>query len=40
MSPRHYLALGSLKNFAREFTAYSGEYVIIGGAACHLWFAE
>ena len=40
MSPKNYLALQSLQNFAREFSAYTGEYVIIGGAACHLWFAD
>lgn len=40
MSPKHYIMLPSLQNFAREFSAYQGEYVIIGGAACYLWFAE
>lgn len=40
MSPKNYIMSHSLQNFAREFAPYRGEYVIIGGAACHLWFAE
>ncbi len=40
MSPKQYIMLQSLQNFAREFATYQGEYVIIGGAACYLWFAE
>lgn len=40
MSLKNYIMLHSLQNFAREFEPYQGEYVVIGGAACHLWLAE
>lgn len=30
----------ALQNFAREFADFTEDYAIIGGAACHLWFAS
>ena len=30
----------ALENFAREFADFPEDYAIIGGVACHLWFAS
>lgn len=40
MTSKNTIRLRSLQNFTREFASYQGEFVIIGGAACHVWFAE
>lgn len=34
------LNLIEIKNFARHFQDYRDDYILIGGAACHLWFAS
>lgn len=34
------LSLIEIKNFARHFNEYRDDYILIGGAACHLWFAS
>lgn len=34
------LNTASLQNFAEYFRAFESEYALIGGAACHLWFAS
>lgn len=34
------LSIDALRSFAKEFAAFPEEYAVIGGAACHLWFAS
>ena len=34
------LNITEIKNFARRFQDYRDDYILIGGAACHLWFAS
>lgn len=32
--------LPGIKHFAEHFSAFSNQYILIGGAACHVWYAD
>ena len=32
--------LPGIRHFAEHFSAFSNQYVLIGGAACHVWYAD